>query len=166
MQFNRRTSQLLHEDHRATMALVEELEDLIARNGRRAPDTGTPGTSKLLEQAAVAIEGEVSDHFAFEENELFTRLSEAGDDDIGDHLREEHKAILPLGIQVATQARSALANGFDQQSWGDFKALAGELIERLTAHIQKEEMALLPMLEELLDAETDFALSESYGNPE
>ena len=47
---------------------------------------------------------------------------------------------------------------------GQFKAHAGELIERLLAHIQKEEMALLPMLEELLDPQTDFELSENYGS--
>ena len=87
-----------------------------------------------------------------------------GRDDIGDHLSEEHRTILPLGRQVASLARDALSNGFDDQSWRLFKAPAGELIERMQAHIQKEEMALLPMVEELLDAETDFALSESYGS--
>ncbi len=159
MQFSRRTAQILHEDHRATMAMLEDLESFIAAARRRTPDVDRP----LLEQVAAAIEGEIGNHFAFEENELFTRLSEAGDDDIGDHLSEEHRAILPLARQVASLARDAVSNGFDDQSWKSFKAPAGELIERLQAHIQKEEMALLPMVEELLDAETDFALSEAYG---
>ena len=87
-----------------------------------------------------------------------------GDADIGEHLREEHKAILPVGEQVASLARTALDGSFDDQSWPQFKAQAGELIERMLAHIQKEEMALLPVLDELLDPQTDFELSENYGS--
>jgi hypothetical protein len=33
----------------------------------------------------------------------------------------------------------------------------------MLAHIQKEEMALLPVLDDLLDAETDLELSTAYG---
>ncbi|MCP4316154.1 MAG: hemerythrin domain-containing protein [Hyphomicrobiales bacterium] len=164
MQFSHRTTQILHEEHRATMAMIEDLETFIGRAGRRAPGVDDPAVRTVLQKIATAIDGEVSDHFAFEENELFTRLSEAGDTDICDHLSEEHRAILPLGQEVVDRARVALADGFDDQSWGEFRTPAGELIERLQAHIQKEEMALLPMVEELLDAETDFALSEAYGS--
>ncbi len=163
MLLTRRTAQLLHEDHRATMGMIEQLETLIAKAGRGVPDVGDPVTNSFLKRLASAIETEVRDHFAFEENELFTRLSAFGDAEIGQHLSDEHRAILPLGEQVTSLARASLASGFDQQSWHAFKVPAGELIERLLAHIQKEEMALLPMLDELLDAETDFALSESYG---
>jgi len=38
------------------------------------------------------------------------------------------------------------------------------LAERLSAHIEKEEMALLPMLEDFLDAETDMTFAERHGN--
>ena len=100
MQFSRRTAQLLHEDHRATLAMIENLEDLIARAKRNLPDVSDATTRKTLEHAATAIEQEVRDHFAFEENELFTRLADSGDADIGEHLRDEHHAILPVGEQV------------------------------------------------------------------
>ena len=63
--------------------------------------------------------------FAFEEDELFTRLAEMGDAEIGEHLRDEHRAILPVGEQVATLARTALSEGFTDQSWPQFKVLAG-----------------------------------------
>jgi hemerythrin-like domain-containing protein len=33
----------------------------------------------------------------------------------------------------------------------------------MQAHIQKEEMALLPMLEETLEPEDNLALTEAYG---
>ena len=163
MEFSRRTAQLLHEDHRATLEMIESLENLIARAKRNLPDISNADTKKTLAHAATAIEQEVRGHFAFEEDELFTRLAELGDVEIGDHLRDEHRAILPVGEQVAALAKAALNSGFTDQSWSQFKILAGELTERLLAHIQKEEMALLPVLDELLDPETDFALSERYS---
>ena len=67
-----------------------------------------------------------------------------GDEAIGAHLKEEHDAILPLGKQLAAMARSALENGFDEVGWNAFRGATGELVERMLAHIQKEEMALLP----------------------
>lgn len=163
MHYSRRTAQLLHEDHRETLAMIEDLEGLLARAKRTPPDVLDPATRKILEKAATAIEQEVRDHFAFEENELFTRLADMGDEDIGTHLRDEHQAILPVGEAVSDLARSALQDGFSDRNWPQFKSQTGELIERMLAHIQKEEMALLPMLDDLLDPETDLELSENYG---
>jgi hypothetical protein len=37
------------------------------------------------------------------------------------------------------------------------------MVERQVAHIQKETMALLPMLDDLLDEDTDRDLSFSYA---
>ena len=37
-----------------------------------------------------------------------------------------------------------------------------EVAERLASHAQKEEMSLLPVLEDLLDETTDLKLSEAY----
>ncbi len=39
-----------------------------------------------------------------------------------------------------------------------------ELVERLVAHIQKETMALLPMLEDLLDEDSDRELAFAYAS--
>lgn len=163
MSFSRRTAQLLHEDHQATIAVIESLDALLARARKKAPDVADPAVRNTLEAAGSAIEDEVSDHFAFEEDELFTRLEEMGDVGIGDHLRGEHAALLPLGHSVAEMARDALAGGFTVESWTRFRTVSAELIERMFAHIQKEEMALLPMLDELLDSETDMQLSSAYG---
>jgi len=163
MNFTRRTAQLLHEDHRATIEVIEALDQMIARASKNVPDLADPTTRAALSAAAHTIEEEVSVHFAFEEDELFTRLEEMGDVEIGAHLRDEHAAILPLGKEVAQRAARALKDGFSPTEWGDFRTITGELIERMFAHIQKEEMALLPMLEELLDSETDMKLATSYG---
>ncbi len=164
MQFARRTTQLLHEDHRATIEVIEGLDQLVARARKKAPDTNDPDVRRPLQAAAGAIEDEVSNHFSFEEDELFTRLEEMGDVGIGEHLRSEHRVLLPLGQTVARLAREALENGFTDQSWPAFRNAAGELIERMFAHIQKEEMALLPALDDLLDPETDMELSTSYAD--
>ncbi len=163
MDFTRRTAQLLHEDHRATIKVIEALDQMIARARKNAPDLTDPSTRAALTAATHAIEEEVSVHFAFEEDELFTRLEEMGDVEIGAHLRDEHAAILPLGKEVAQRAGRALKGGFSPSEWGEFRTITGELIERMFAHIQKEEMALLPMLDELLDSETDMELATSYG---
>jgi hemerythrin-like domain-containing protein len=162
MSFTRRTAQLLHEDHQATIAVIEALDQLIAKARKTAPDTKDPTVQKTLKSASTAIEDEVRNHFEFEENELFTRLEEMGDVGIGMHLRSEHAVLLPLGETVAKGAREALESGFTDQTWPPFRNAAAELIERMFAHIQKEEMALLPALEELLDPETDMEISTAY----
>ncbi len=164
MNFSRRTAQLLHEDHQATVAVIESLDQLIAKARKKVPDVSDPMVQKTLRNAGGAIEEEVSRHFVFEENELFTRLEEMGDVGIGMHLRSEHQALLPLGQSVAELSRTALENGFTEDSWTLFRNQAAELIERMLAHIQKEEMALLPALEDLLDEETDMELSTAYSD--
>ncbi|MCP5075573.1 MAG: hemerythrin domain-containing protein [Rhodobacteraceae bacterium] len=164
MDFARRTAQLLHEDHQATIKMIEALDQMIAKARRKAPDTSDPDVLRTLRAASGAIEEEVSEHFAFEEDELFTRLEEMGDIGIGEHLRSEHRALLPLGQSVAKMARAATENGFSDQTWPVFRNAAGELIERMFTHIQKEEMALLPALDDLLDPETDMELSTAYAD--
>ncbi len=164
MSFTRRTAQVLHEDHCATLALIEDLERLIGRFGRRPPDLDDPATRQTLQGTAAAIDQEVCDHFKFEEDEIFTRLADNGEVDIGVQLCEEHRAILPAGKKVSALAKQALGEGFDDQSWPKFKVEAGKFIEPLLAHVHKEEMALLPLVDELLDPETDLRLYENYSN--
>ena len=164
MSFSRRTAQLLHEDHQRTIVVIESLDQMIARARKKAPDTGDPVVRQTLDNAARTIEEEIGQHFGFEEDELFTRLEDMGDVSIGEHLRDEHRALLPLGQTVGEMARTALEHGFNDESWATFRNVSGELIERMFAHIQKEEMALLPAIEDLLDAETDMELSTAYAD--
>ena len=39
-----------------------------------------------------------------------------------------------------------------------------ELVERLTSHAQKEQGALVPLVDEMLDAQTDDTLWNEYAN--
>jgi hemerythrin-like domain-containing protein len=161
--FANRISQTLHDEHRATVALMERLEQFIGRHRRAPPDTNDRAVARLLADLSTGVEAEVQRHFNFEESRLFPFLDAIGDEAIGAHLTDEHSAMRPLGIRVAALAREAASAGYDQAKWTEFSRLGGELCERMMAHVQKEEMALLPLLEENMDSETDMRLFEEYA---
>jgi hemerythrin-like domain-containing protein len=138
----RQTSRRLHEEHQATLALWTRVEaSLLAAK----PDAA------LMRSAAASLADEIERHFAFEEAQLFPRLAAAGEEDIAGLLSEEHEAIRAAG-------RSFIAAVKDDPSQPGLKALGLELAERLVSHVQKEEMSMLPALDDLLDDETDEAL--------
>ncbi len=161
MSFSNRISQTLHDEHQATVALMERLEQLIARN-RRSPPANERGVAQLLDELSRELGADVERHFAFEEAQLFTYLDAIGDKAIGAHLAGEHAAMRPLGTLLAALARNARDNGFDGPGWDEFRHIGGELCERMLAHVQKEEMALLPLLEESMDDQTEARLYASY----
>jgi hemerythrin-like domain-containing protein len=163
MSFSSRLSQILHDEHCATVVLMERLERLLARHKPASPpDVGDRSVAQLLHDLAASLEAEVERHFAFEEAHLFVYLNAAGDDEISAHLSDEHVAIRPLGARIATLGREAVHRGFDPSTWEEFRRVGRELCERLLAHIQKEEMALLPLLDESLDPESEARLLEQY----
>ena len=163
MNYTNRISQALHDEHAATVALMERLEQLLAR-GRRSgpPDKADSNVARLLSDLSTSLESEVQRHFAFEENNIFTYLEEIGDAGIGQHLTSEHVTIRPIAIRVTEIARAASANGFAPPEWDEFRRLAQELSDLMIAHVQKEEMALLPVIEENMDAETEARLYQEY----
>jgi hemerythrin-like domain-containing protein len=115
-----------------------------------------------LSDLAVGLEAEVERHFAFEEDHIFTYLEAIGDAGIGEHLTDEHAAIRPIGARVATIACAAATNGFAPPEWEEFKRLAQDLSDRILTHVQKEEVALLPVIEENMDPETEARLYQEY----
>ena len=147
MEFNRHISRRLHEEHDATLALWGRVEASLAAGRHDAA---------LLKSAAAALAHELEHHFRFEERELFPRLAAAGEGDIGELLREEHAVIREAGHWFISLVQ---ANPADAQ----VKRLGLELAERLVAHVQKEEMSLLPALEDLVDEDADAELSASYA---
>ena len=68
----------------------------------------------------------------------------------------------PLITQLCETAQATKERGFDAESWNQFRRLGAELCGQLSAHIQKEEMALLPLLEDNMDAETESQLVSEY----
>jgi hemerythrin-like domain-containing protein len=163
MTFANRISQALHEEHRATIALMERLEQLIARHRRSGwPDSRDRAVSQLLSDLAAGVAAEVQRHFDFEEGQLFPYLESAGDEAIGAHLTSEHEAMRPLGLRLSELAREASVQGFDDAKWDEFRRIGRELADRMLAHVQKEEMALLPLLDESMDADTEERLFHDY----
>jgi len=162
MSYTNRISQTLHDEHGATVALMERLEQMLARGRRSPPDKADGNVARLLSDLAAGMEAEIERHFAFEEEHIFTYLEAIGDTGIGEHLTGEHAAIRPIGARVAEMARAAAASGFSPVEWEEFKRLANDLGDRMLAHVQKEEMALLPVIEENMDPETEERLYQEY----
>jgi iron-sulfur cluster repair protein YtfE (RIC family) len=164
MEYSRHVARTLHDEHITAMALLERVVAFLAGLGPAVPPVPNDREAeRLLAALVTAITTEVASHFRFEEEHLFPRLAEHGDGDLGRLLIEEHEAIVPVGARVVELATQARRTGFTSDTWSEFHRLAGEYAERLTAHAQKEEIALVPLLDELLDADGDMALAEAYA---
>lgn len=148
MEFNRHISRRLHEEHEATLSLWGRVESSLLAGRHDA---------LLLKSAAAALAHELDSHFGFEERELFPRLAAAGEGDIAELLEEEHAAIRAAGSRFIELVK-------EDFSRSDVRVLGLELAERLFAHVQKEEMSLLPSLEDLVDETADGELSAAYAS--
>jgi hemerythrin-like domain-containing protein len=162
MGFQRQVSHALDEEHRANLELLGRVEQALAR----APRSGAgrdPELLRLVGSFGRHIEQDISRHFDFEESELFPRMAEAGDGDMAALMQEEHTAIRAVAAELLPLARAAAAGTLDDAGWDALKRGALEMVERQVAHIQKETMALLPLLDDLLDDESDRELAFAYA---
>ena len=146
--FKRHVCNRLHLDHQATLALWSSVQATLA-SGREDP--------VLMRRAADALERELASPFELEEKELFPRLAAAGDADIGELLTEEHGVIREVGGRFIELARRGAA-------LAELRPLGLELAERIFAHVHKEELGLVPLVEDVLDDEADEALSLAYAS--
>jgi hemerythrin-like domain-containing protein len=162
MSFARRIVATLHREHVESIGLLERIEAALARQKANVPPPpGDPAWTRLLSEFAGRMGAETERHFAFEEEKLFPILVERGEDDIVGILREEHDAIRALAVELRADFDAA-QGGFDPGRWGEFRQCVGELVERQVSHIQKEELSLLPVLEDAIDEATDTALAQNY----
>ena len=146
--FTRQVCRRLHEEHEASLALCARLEASLSA-GR--------SDAALMRAAAAALAGEVERHFAFEEAELFPRLAAAGEGDLAELLREEHVTVRDAAGRFIALVKENLFNN-------ELRVVGLELAERLASHAQKEELSLLPALDDLLDEETDHELASAYAS--
>ncbi|HSM20137.1 MAG TPA: hemerythrin domain-containing protein [Hyphomicrobiales bacterium] len=164
MNFARHITRTIHDEHLETIGLVNRIEQrVMAHRPNDPPDAKDPQVGNLLRDIANSVEAEIKTHFAFEEGSLFPKLEAMGDTGIGELLTEEHQVLLPIGEELVARARAAREEGFTQESWAEFRRLAGEFAERMVAHIQKEEMGLLPILDDIIDEDQDAELSNAYA---
>jgi hemerythrin-like domain-containing protein len=163
MNYQRQVSRTLDDEHRSNLELLGRVEQAFSR----APRSGNAGDAELAQLAGAFgrhIEQDIGRHFDFEERELFPRMSDAGDGDMAALLIEEHDSIRAIAQEVLPLARAAAAGTLDDAGWTALKRGALEMVERQVAHIQKETMALLPLLEDLLDEADDRDLSFAYAS--
>jgi len=164
MDFRRHVCRTLHEDHVATLALLERLERLLGcHDPSHPPGAAEADTGRLLQEMTRALQGEVVVHFAFEEDSVFPLLAAAGEGEMGETLAAEHRVILALARRLLEVAGPALAGGFTADAWSEFHAAGAAFVEHLDAHVRKEEGGLLPALDEILDEESDGRLAIDFA---
>jgi hemerythrin-like domain-containing protein len=162
MSLQRQTSQALDREHEATLDLLRRVEHAFTR----AASPGAEGKRELTSVAAAFashIERELRRHFEFEERELFPRFEASGEGDIADLLLEEHHAIRATAAELLPLAAAAVAATLDDAGWAQLKRSSLEMVGRLVAHIEKETIGLLPMLDDLLDDDNDLELASQYA---
>ena len=155
---NTQVGRLLDEEHRSNLELLARVEQAVGR----APEA-TPALTELLARFAHAMEHDIQRHFQFEEEQLFPRLAEAGDGAIAELMQEEHEAIREVAAEVLELVAEMRQGVVDEESWDRLRLGTLELVERQVSHIQKETMAMLPLLDDLLDPETDGQLALEYA---
>lgn len=164
MDFQRQTNRRLYEEHVATLQLLVRVERVFTgRAGAYPPAAGDPAWPAFARELLTGIEVEIARHFEFEERDLFPRLEEAGDGDLAALLAEEHATIRAVAQPLAALLRQALGEGLQPQQWQTMKTLALEFSERLSSHALKEDGAMLPVLDNLLDEDTDRELFGAYA---
>ena len=159
MNYARQVSQALDEEHRSSLELLGQLERALTSRGEAERSSLPPLLASLVRQ----LEHEIGRHFGFEEDELFPLLAEAGDGELAALLTEEHETLRAVADELLPLARRASAGASSQDERAALKRLALEWAERLVAHIQKESMALLPLLDDLLDEADDRELAFAYA---
>jgi hemerythrin-like domain-containing protein len=155
------STRILHDDHMVTIALLTEVERVVLSR-QAAPVQNDDETARLIGRLCKALDGEISGHFDFEEVSIFPMLAEYGMTDLGDLLIEEHHVLRNVMNDIVAGAGAVSAKGFSPETWGAFRRLCGELVERLTSHIEKEERALIPELEDALTPEIDTELAARH----
>lgn len=153
MDFARQVTGCIHREHVETLGLLERVEAALVKGKAPPPEAAW---TRLAAELGANLANEIGRHFRFEEDELFPLI--AGDQDIALLLAEEHQAILALAQRILPRLRAPAAGA----AWTELRDMILELIERQVAHIQKEEMSLLPAIEDALEAEQDAELLSRY----
>lgn len=157
MQFERQVPQALDAEHQRSIALLDRWERAL----RQGADAELAALARPLLHL---MDDEVGHHFEFEEQELFPRLTEAGDDAMAGLLAEEHDHIRSLVSELQPLVQALAGGALGSAERHALKRLGLELVERMVSHIQKETMGLLPMLDDLLDESTDRELAFAHAS--
>jgi hemerythrin-like domain-containing protein len=163
MELHGQISRKLYEEHIAVLDLLGRFEQALMRLRGAPPAAGDPPWGTLLPQLESALLYEITRHFDLEEKELFPRLHARGEGDLAELLLEEHAAIRAVSRPLLALIARASAGELDAAGWRSLKTSGLELVERLGSHAQKEQGALVPVVDEMLDEATDGELAAAYA---
>ena len=163
MELQRQISRKLYQEHITVLDLLGRFEQALLRLRGEPPAAGDPVWGTLLPQLAGALQHEITRHFDLEEKELFPRLHARGEGDLADLLLEDHVTIRKVASALLALIQRARVPGLDAAGWRELKVAGLELVERLGSHAEKEQGALVPLVDEMLDAETDEQLTMEYA---
>jgi len=161
----RQIARMFHDEHMATLGVLQRLEALLHthRDGPPADGAARDECMRMMREIEVLIAGDLAAHFAFEEDSLFPLLAAAGDGAMGELLTEEHGTIRDTAGQLAALCRAARDGGPGAADWRDFRRLGLEFAAQLNGHIEKEETGLVPALDEAVDEDGDADLVMAYS---
>lgn len=145
-------SRILHDEHMVVLGLLNDLERVVIAR-KDPPPAGDGEIGRFLGQLRGALAHEVTVHFAFEEEALFPVLIEHGAGDLCDLLVEEHHVLRETIQDVLSRASGG--GVWTPEAWAALRSVSAELVERLRSHAEKEEMALLPAMEDTFTPEID-----------
>jgi hemerythrin-like domain-containing protein len=160
----RQTSRQLHEEHVHVLGLLDRLSAAAARLGGTPPLPQDGIWGALLPQLADALEHEVTRHFDLEEKRLFPLLRDNGHGDLAELLHEEHRVIREVAAPLLELVALARSGSLDGAGWKSIRLLMLELVDRLGAHARMEEDALVPVVDEILDNDTDLEIWTAHMN--
>lgn len=163
MNLERRISRRLHEEHVLILDLLGRFSRALGKLDTLPPAPQDPLWSLLLAQLATALEYEVTRHFELEETQLFPRLHERGEGDLAELLFAEHEEIRPVARTLLGLIPEARAGQLQADGWRRLKIAGLELADRLGSHAEKEQGALVPLVDEMLDESTDEELWTQYA---
>ena len=164
MVLRRQTSRQLHEEHVHVLGLLEKLGAAATRLGGTPPAPADQTWGQLLAQLANALQHEVTRHFDLEEKSLFPLLRDNGHGDLAELLHEEHQVIREVARPLLELVARARTGSLDGAGWKSMRLLMLELVDRLGAHARMEEDALVPVVDEILDEDTDMEIWTAHVN--
>lgn len=162
MEFQRQTARRLWQEHVNVLELLGNFGRALARLGAAPPAAGDPGWTVLLAQVAGALEHEVTRHFQLEEEQLFPRLQARGEGDLADLLLEDHAVIREVSDILQPLLAQARGGVLDAAGWRALRTSGLELVERLGSHAEKEQGALVPLVDDMLDEQADREIAAGY----
>jgi iron-sulfur cluster repair protein YtfE (RIC family) len=162
MELQRQISRRLYQEHVTVLELLGTFGRALGRLGAAPPAASDSAWSVLLGQVAGALQHEVTRHFQLEEEQLFPRLQARGEGDLTELLLEEHAVIREVSRTLQPLLAKARGGALDAAGWRALKANGLELVERLSSHAEKEQGALVPLVDEILDEATDREIAAAY----